>query len=87
MGAAEAIFLSVPNRAPCRFVECREQAKRMQRLEDRDALERVARIWEKTADVREHHPELEAGGQKRPIHLRSTSGNLAIFAPVFLRAH
>jgi len=31
----------------------------MQRLEDRDALERVARIWEKTADVREHHPELE----------------------------
>ena len=35
----------------------------MQRLEDRDALERVARIWEKTADVREHHPELEAGGR------------------------
>jgi hypothetical protein len=39
--------------------ECREQAKRMQRLEDKDALERLARIWEKIADVREHHPELE----------------------------
>jgi hypothetical protein len=37
----------------------REQAKRMQRLEDKDALERLARIWEKIADVREHHPELE----------------------------
>ena len=39
--------------------ECREQAKRMQRPEDRDALERLAQIWEKLADVREHHPELE----------------------------
>ena len=39
--------------------ECREQAKRMQRLEDKDALEQLARIWEKMADVREHHPELE----------------------------
>jgi hypothetical protein len=39
--------------------ECREQAKRMQRLEDKDALERLARIWEKIADVREHDPELE----------------------------
>ena len=39
--------------------ECREQAKRMQRPEDRDALERLAQIWEKLTDVREHHPELE----------------------------
>jgi len=39
--------------------ECREQAKRMQQREDRDALERLAQIWEKLADVREHHPELE----------------------------
>jgi len=38
--------------------ECREQAKRMFRREDRDALERLAQIWEKLADVREHHPEL-----------------------------
>ena len=39
--------------------ECREQAKRMQQREDRDALERLAQIWEKLADVREQHPELE----------------------------
>jgi len=39
--------------------ECHEQAKRMQQREDRDALERLAQIWEKLADVREHHPELE----------------------------
>ena len=39
--------------------ECREQAERMQQPEDRDALDRLAQIWEKLADVREHHPELE----------------------------
>ena len=39
--------------------ECREQAKQVLRSEDRDALERLAQIWEKLADVREHHPELE----------------------------
>jgi len=39
--------------------ECREQAKRMFRREDRDALERLAQIWEKLADVREHYPEPE----------------------------
>ena len=39
--------------------ECREQAKRMQRPDDKDALEQLAQIWEKLADVREHHPELE----------------------------
>ena len=39
--------------------ECREQAKRMFRREDRDALERLAQIWEKLADVREHQePEM-----------------------------
>ena len=42
----------------CHAQECREQAKRMFRPEDRDALERLAQIWEKLADVREHHPEL-----------------------------
>ena len=39
--------------------QCRQQAKGMLRLEDRDALERLAQIWEKLADVREHHPEPE----------------------------
>jgi len=39
--------------------ECREQAKRMQEPEERDTLERLAQIWEKLADVSEHHPELE----------------------------
>ena len=43
----------------CHAQECREEAKRMQPPEDRDALERLAQIWEKLADVREHHPELE----------------------------
>jgi hypothetical protein len=36
--------------------ECREQAKRMLRPEDRDALERLTQIWEKLADVREQPP-------------------------------
>ena len=44
--------------------ECREQAKRMQWPEDRDALERLAQIWEKLADVREHHPDLEPEPQR-----------------------
>ena len=39
--------------------ECREQAKRMQRSENRDALVRLAQIWQKLTDVREHHPEPE----------------------------
>jgi len=39
--------------------ECHEQAKRMQWPDDKDALEQLAQIWEKLADVREHHPELE----------------------------
>ena len=39
--------------------ECREQAKQMLRSEDRAALERIAQIWEKMAEVREHHPEPE----------------------------
>jgi hypothetical protein len=33
--------------------ECRELAKRMPRPEDRDALERIARIWERLENVRE----------------------------------
>ena len=44
--------------------ECREQAKRVLRPEDRQALERLAQIWEKLADVREHHPELELEATK-----------------------
>ena len=32
--------------------ECRELAKRMPRPEDRDALERIARIWERLENVR-----------------------------------
>ena len=43
--------------------ECREQAKRMQGREDRDALGRLAQTWEKLADVREHDPELEVEPQ------------------------
>jgi hypothetical protein len=39
--------------------ECLELAKRMLRPKDRQALERLAQIWEKLADVRERHPELE----------------------------
>jgi hypothetical protein len=39
--------------------ECREQATQMLRSEDRDVLERIAQIWERLANVREHHPELE----------------------------
>jgi len=46
--------------------QCREQAKRMQRPEDRDALERLAQIWEKLADVRAHHPELELEATSHP---------------------
>ena len=38
--------------------ECRAQATQMLRSDDRDALERIARIREKMAEVREHHPEL-----------------------------
>jgi hypothetical protein len=37
--------------------ECREQATQMLRSEDRDVLERIGQIWEKMAEVREHHPE------------------------------
>ena len=40
--------------------ECREQAKRMQWPADRDALERIAQLWERMAKVRERHPEAEA---------------------------
>ena len=37
--------------------ECRELAKQMLRPEDREALERIAQIWERLAIVPEIHPE------------------------------
>jgi hypothetical protein len=43
-----------------RAQECRQEAKRMLRPEDRDALERVAQLWEKLAYVCERAPELKA---------------------------
>ena len=39
--------------------ECRELAKRMLRPEDRDALERIAQIWERLETVSERHPDPE----------------------------
>jgi hypothetical protein len=51
--------------------ECREQAKLIQSLEDKDALERLARLWEKMADVREQHPELELGLQRHRAGARA----------------
>jgi hypothetical protein len=33
--------------------ECRELAKRMPRPEDRETLERIARIWERLENVRD----------------------------------
>ncbi len=38
--------------------ECRTQAKQMLRSDERDALERIAQIWERIANVRERHPQL-----------------------------
>jgi hypothetical protein len=51
--------------------ECREQAKRILSLEDKDALEQLARLWEKMADVREQHPELELGLQNHRAGARA----------------
>ena len=45
--------------------ECRELAKRMLRPDDRDALERIAQIWERLEIVSERHPEPELGPQPR----------------------
>ena len=39
--------------------QCRELARQMLRPEDRDALERIAQIWERLAIVSELHPEPE----------------------------
>ena len=39
--------------------ECRKQAKGMLRAEDKNTLERVAQIWEKLANLRKRHPQLE----------------------------
>jgi hypothetical protein len=44
---------------------CREQAKQMLRSEDRAALERIAQIWERLADVRECHPQPELEAETR----------------------
>ena len=45
--------------------DCREQAKQMLRPEDRDALERIAQIWERLAIIPELHPEPELEPQPR----------------------
>jgi hypothetical protein len=45
--------------------QCRALAKRMLRPEDRDALERIAQIWERLAIVPELHPEPEPEPQPR----------------------
>ena len=45
--------------------ECRELAKQTLRPEDRDALERIAQIWERLAIVPELHPEPELEPQPR----------------------
>jgi len=45
--------------------ECRAQATQMLRSDDRDALERIAQIWERLANVRERHPEPELEAQTR----------------------
>ena len=45
--------------------ECREQAKRMQRPEDRDALERLAQIWERLDMISERHPDPELKPEHR----------------------
>jgi hypothetical protein len=39
--------------------ECRKQAKGMLRAEDRNALERIAQVWERLANLRKRHPQLE----------------------------
>jgi hypothetical protein len=58
LGSAREVMIRAAE-YKCHAQECREQAKRMFRPEDRDALERLAQIWQKLADVREHHPEPE----------------------------
>jgi hypothetical protein len=39
--------------------ECRELAKLMLQPEESGSLERIAQIWERLANLRERHPELE----------------------------
>ena len=48
--------------------QCRALAKRMLRPEDRDALERIAQIWERLAIVPELHPEPEPELEPQPRH-------------------
>ena len=45
--------------------ECRKQAKYMLWPEDREVLERIAEIWDRLANVRERHPELELEPETR----------------------
>ena len=46
--------------------ECRELAKQMLRPEDRDALERIAQIWERLAIVPQLHPDPEPEPELEP---------------------
>jgi hypothetical protein len=46
--------------------ECRKQAKQMMWPEDKVALERIAQIWERLANVRERHPEPELEPEMSP---------------------
>ena len=46
--------------------ECRKQAKGMLRAEDKNTLERIAQIWEKLANLRKRHPQLELELEKAP---------------------
>jgi hypothetical protein len=46
--------------------ECRKQAQGMLRLEDKDTLERIAQIWERLANLRKRHPQLELEPETAP---------------------
>jgi hypothetical protein len=46
--------------------ECRKQAEGMLRAEDRNALERIAQIWERLAKLRKRHPQLELEPETAP---------------------
>jgi hypothetical protein len=45
--------------------ECRELAKQMLRPDHRDALERIAQIWERLETVSERHPDPELEPEHR----------------------
>ena len=54
--------------------ECRELAKQMLRPGDREALERIAQIWERLAIVPELHPEPEPAATA-PLSASRQSGD------------